>query len=289
MKNYIVLLVLVFSMSLPISAQEENPEKKATQPTKPPAVDETTEEVEASKPEKFKPKAERIDETDVFLTYSLESLTNDRGVWQEARMDFVHRFTNRQVLYGAYRETDRFRLRDREASLGIFQPINDDWTVNLEASASPTSRVLPKWSGMAGVERSFGDGWIGKASFRRTEREAAKVNATSFGVDKYWGKNLASYSFSLNNLEGTGTSPSQRARYSRFYNGDSSINVGFAFGDEVEQIDSNTVLKSSIKNVSLHGTHRFSPSFSLNYGLGFHRQGSIYDRRRVSIGLRLDF
>ena len=269
------IIIALFSLLFVVSLNaQSNPESSPT-----------PEEKEAE----YKPADEKVNETDAFLTYSFESLSNDRGSWQEARFDFVHRFTKRQVLYGGYRETDRFNLRDREATIGLYQPLDQKWTLNLEASASPTSRVLPRWSGKLGVERSFGNGWIGKTSYKRTERENAKVNTFSGGFDKYWGKNLASYAFSLNNLENTGTSPSQRIRYSRFYKNDSSFNIGFAFGDEVEQIDQSNVLKSSIRNISMDGTHRFSPSWSLRYGFGFHRQGQIYDRRRVSVGLRLDF
>ena len=277
--KYPILTVFVL-LSLCISAFSQESDKPTPSAKK---------EEAASEENKYKAREERIDETDVSINYSFESLTNNRGDWQEARIDFVHRFTKRQVLYGTYRETDRFNLRDREARIGVYQPLSTRWTLNAEASASPTSRVLPRWSGALGVERSLGSGWIGKSGYRRTERENAKVNTTHFGVDKYWGKNLAAYSFSINNLEGTGTSPSQRIRYSRFYRKDSSLSVGFAFGEEVEQVGPDTILQSSIKNVSFHGTHRFNPSWSLNYGFGFHRQGQIYDRRRLTLGLRVDF
>lgn len=228
--------------------------------------------------------------TEVAVSYSRESLTNDRGVWHEASLNVVHKFSQRKVVYGSYRETERFLLRDRQAMVGFYQPLDDKWTLLLEASASPTHRVLAKWSGMAQVERSLGRGWIAHAGFRRTELSEAKVNITKLGFEKYWDLNRAAYSLSLNNLQGLGTSPSQRVQYNRYYGREASaVGVSFAFGEEVEKIGPGNVLKSNIRNLSFSGKHYFDKNWGVDYGYTFHKQGNFYNRRGLRIGVRYKF
>lgn len=228
--------------------------------------------------------------TEVSVDYAIESLTNGRGNWHEGSLNVIHKFSPRKVLYGTYRETSRFRARDREARVGLYQPLNRKWTIVAEASASPTHKVLPKWSAMAQIERAFPKGWIAQAGFRRTELDEAKVNISKLGLEKYWGLNRAAYTFSINNLQETGTTTSQRIQYNRYYSGESSsVGVSFAFGREIEKVGPDAVLQSRIFNVSVSGKHRLRDRWGLNYGYTFHRQGALYDRKGLRIGIHYKF
>lgn len=228
--------------------------------------------------------------TEVSLTYSQEFLSKGRGVWREGSLGVIHKFSARKVLYGSFVETERFERRDRQANIGFYQPIDEKWTLLLEASASPTHRVLSKWSAMAQVERSLGNGWIAQAGYRRTEFDNAKVNVAKLGVEKYWGMNRAYYSLSVNNLENTGTSPSQRFQYNRYYGENlGNIGMGFSFGREIENVGNNQVLKSDIYNISVNGKHWFNRNWGSGYGFTFHKQGEFYNRRGLQFGIHYKF
>ena len=245
---------------------------------------------ENTAPVYLKRKNERKGATEVSLDYSRQFLTNGRGTWDEASLGVIHKFSRRRVVYASYSETKRFERRDRKAMIGYYQPLDEKWTLLVEASASPTHRILPKWSGMAQIERSFGNGWIGQAGYRRTEHNSAQVNVARIGVEKYWGLNRAAYALSINNLEDTGTSSSHLIQYNRYYGGESSsIGVSFAAGREIENTGPNTVIQSDIYNISFNGKHAVSRSWAFAYGFTQHRQGDLYSRRGLKLGLRFKF
>jgi YaiO family outer membrane protein len=241
-------------------------------------------------PPRAKRKSDRRGITEVSVDVSRQFLTNGRGTWDEASLGVIHKFSPRNVLYASYSETQRFGERDRMAMVGLYQPLNEKWTLLVEGRASPTHRVLAKWSALAQIERSFGKGWIGHAGYRRTDVANSKVNVAKIGVEKYWGLNRAAYSLSINNLENTGTSSSQRIQYNRYYSDElSTVGISFAAGREIENTGSNSVIQSDIYNITISGKHAFSRRWAAAYGYTFHKQGDIYSRQGLKLGLRFKF
>lgn len=229
--------------------------------------------------------------TEVQINYTSESLTNGFGKWRSASVDFSHKFSQRKTLYGSYRETDRLKQRDREFVLGYYHPLSRKWLLLVEAGASPSHKVLPKWSALVQVERNFKNGWNLQGGYRRTEFNTAKVNLGIAGFEKYWGNYRAAYNLYINNLQNGGTSASQRFQFNRYY-GDpvSSVGISFGFGRELENLGvGRGVLRTEVQSFSVSGQHFFNRRWGLNYGLVIHRQGNLYNRRGGQIGLRFRF
>jgi YaiO family outer membrane protein len=244
-------------------------------------------------PNTAKSEAGSVDEkrTDVQFNYSYESLTKNFGSWQTASIDFSHKFAARQTLYGSYRETERLNQRDREFVVGYYQPLSRKWLLLVEAGASPTHKVLAKWSALVQLERSFKKGWNVQGGYRRIQYNAAKVNLGIGGVEKYWGNYRAAYTLYVNNLENSGTSASHRLQFNRYY-GDpvSSVGIGFGFGRELESLGGGRgVLRTDVQSFSFSGRHFFNKRLGLNYGLTIHRQGNLYVRRGGNLGIDFRF
>lgn len=228
--------------------------------------------------------------TEVELSYAQESLSNGFANWKSASLSFQHRFSLRKVVYGRYIETERFGKRDRELLLGVYQPLNKDWTLFFEGNVSPTHNVLAKWSAMGQIERTVAKTWIVKAGYRRSVLSTAKANIFRFEGEKYWGNNRAAYTLSINNLENVGTSPSHRIQYSRYYGEQTnSINLSAAFGKELESLGELGVLQSNVKNFTVHGRHWVKRSWALSYGYSVHQQGNVYRRSGGNVGIRFKF
>jgi YaiO family outer membrane protein len=229
-------------------------------------------------------------QTEVQFNYNYESLTNRFGNWQTASLDFTHKFSKRQIIYGSLLTTTRFRQRDEQGTVGIYQPLSRKWSVQLEASASPTHRILPKWSALAIVERSFKKGWNAQAGYRRTNYNTARTNAGIAGVEKYWGNYRAAYTLYINNFETAGTSTSHRFQFNRYYGEQvSSIGVNVAAGREIENLGSRGVLQTGVQSVALSGRHWFNRHWGVNYDASLTRQGEFYARRGINLGLRYRF
>lgn len=228
---------------------------------------------------------------EVQLNYSYESLSNNFGSWRETSLSFYRQLKPRQTFYASYRLTERLKQQDNEGTIGIYQPLSRKWSLVLEGSASPTHRILPKWSVFAQAERKFKKGWNAQAGYRRTVYNSAKVNLLNAGAEKYWGNYRAAYTLYVSNLVRSGNAASHRVQFNRYYGEQSSsFGVGFAAGRELESLGrSGGVLQTDVQSFSVSGRHWLSSKWGINYGLIAHRQGKLYTRRGINIGLRFRF
>ncbi|MBA2524880.1 MAG: YaiO family outer membrane beta-barrel protein [Pyrinomonadaceae bacterium] len=252
------------------------------------APDNLNEEQTASqrKSETARPASERLE---VEAGYSYEHLTNGFAPWRSAHLFVGKKFASRQSLYGIYRETWRVGQRDREGLIGFYQPLGHRWAVLLEANASSTHRILPKWSALAQVERQFGQGWVGSAGYRHTVYNTAQVSTGTFTVERYFSRYRAAYTLYVSGLEGAGTSASHRGQFNYYYGEQSStLGVSFAAGRELENLGTR-ILRTGVQSFAIQGRHWLNSRWGMNYDSTLHRQGDIYTRRGFSVGLRYRF
>jgi hypothetical protein len=76
-----------------------------------------------------------VKRTELHFNYTYENLTNNYGEWHTATVDFIRFLSKRQVIYGTLLSTRRFGQRDRQITIGIYQPLSRKWTVQFEAGA----------------------------------------------------------------------------------------------------------------------------------------------------------
>ncbi len=221
--------------------------------------------------------------------FSYEGLTNGFSDWFSFYVDALKEFNARTWVHATLRQTQRFSLTDQELSAGVHFPIERTWGLFVEGSGSPSHLVLPRWSAIGQLERLLWQGWIFYAGFRHTEYQTAATNSGIFTIDSYWGNNRASYSFFINQLVGGGTVASHVLQVSYYYSDLSSLNLLFAIGRELENLQPLGVLSSHIRSLVLWGRHGFADHWAIVYEILVHEQGDIYTRKGFRIGLRYLF
>lgn len=217
---------------------------------------------------------------------SRESLTHGYADWRSFHLAWQKVFTERKAFYGVLRETERFSRVDREVMAGFSYPLGNGRTALLEASGSPTHRVLPTWSVLGLMQWDLGGGWDVQAGGRHTEYAAAPANLGLVTVERYWKRYRAAYTLAAGETEGAGSSLSHRIRLSLYYSDRSAVEVGLAAGREVESLGGSRLLGSDVLSLNLSGRHWLTPAWAVTYDIGWHRQGKLYTRRGFSIGLR---
>ena len=219
---------------------------------------------------------------------SFEHLSNGFGSWSEAHLSASKKFKSRRTVYGTYRRTERFGQSDNEMIAGFYQPIGKRWTFFAEGSASPTHRILPKFSTLLQIERSLKKGWGAQAGWRHTKFNTARTDTGVFTVERYFSNYRAAYTLYATNLAGVGTSAAHRVQLTRYYNEKNSLNLSLAAGREVENLGAR-VLRTDVQSVAIGGRHWINQRWGLNYNYSFTRQGSIYTRQGFNFGIRYRF
>ena len=220
---------------------------------------------------------------------SIERLTGGRADWRNTQLDIKGQNAARQSYFGNLRTTERFDLSDDEIMMGTYQPLGGKWAAQFEAAASPTHRVLARRSLLAQLERRFDDGWGLQVGYRRSEFALNRVDLGIFTVDRYFSDFRAAYSLYLGRPDGAGFGPSHRLQWSYYYGDRSFVGVSAASGKETENIFPSGVLASQVRSMSLTGRHEFAPGWAATYEWLVHRQGDLYTRRGLGLGIRHAF
>jgi len=227
----------------------------------------------------------------VFVNHNTEWLSNGFGIRRTTDISVHKKFADKKIVWGGFRNTQRRAIHDQQIIGGFYTPFAKKWGATAEVEVSPENNFIGKVNLLGKVEHIFPKGWIGHGGVRfRSYRDVNVI--TSFGtVERYWGNNLAGYTFNFTNLSSGGTAPSHRVHYSRYY-GERVNSFGFAVagGQEVENLGPGLgVQKTDTWSVSGSVRHWLTDSFGIMIDGNFHRQGDIYNRRGLNFGVRYRF
>jgi YaiO family outer membrane protein len=228
--------------------------------------------------------------TEIEVGVMPQHLTNNQPNWRETYVDFSHRFGERKTLYGSLRETTRFGANDTQGVLGGYYPLGARVTGVLEAGASPSHVVLPHRWVFGQLEFSLGSGWGVQTGLRHTEYDAAVVNMGNLTLERYMGNFRAAYTLYESWLQGAGGAPAHRFLVQYFYNDENQIGASYATGREAENVGPPTgVLTSAVTNWTIYGRHWFTRELGVSFEALHQRQGDLYTRQGIRLGLRYRF
>lgn len=228
--------------------------------------------------------------TEIEAGFSRERLSGGRADWTSGYLEGVHAFAPRQALYGGVRRTERFDLRDDELWAGYSHPLSARLTATVEGSHSSDPDVLPASSIYAQLAWASGSGWVLSAGARHVEYTRSDANVLVAGVERYWGSFRAAYTLYNGRPEGAGSATAHRATFDYYYGEHSRVGVGVTGGREVENVGPPAgVVTTDVRNAGVFGRHWLTPAWALTYDLVAHRQGELYRRGGVRLGLRHRF
>jgi len=234
---------------------------------------------------------QELPKNEVQFQYSQESLTRNFGTWRTASLYFERKFSKRKIVWGTYRVSDRNSNRDQEVVAGFYKGFGRKWAATGEAMFSPTHKYVGKFSLMLEGERILSKGFVGHVGMRYTAYNTVKATMIYGLTEKYWGSNRAAYTLYVTNLTNAGTAPTHRFQYNRYF-GESvnSVGAAFTFGREHENLGPSLgILRSKTWSVSGSTKYWLTKNVGANLDVLLHRQGNIYYRRGVNLGIRYRF
>ncbi len=218
-----------------------------------------------------------------------DNLTNGFAGWRSIYLEGLHRYGERNVIYGTLRETQRFGLYDSEAQGGFYYPLADTWTSLVEASVSPSRNVLPKFSVLGQLQKKLDYGWNLQAGIRHSEYTTLNANIGIFTVERYWSNFRGAYSLYLGRPEGGSSSSSHVLALDYYYGERNFIGVSVNDGREVAGLGPLGVITSEVRGFVLRGRHWITPDWAVSFEALHQEQGSLYIRQGVRVGLRRAF
>ena len=215
----------------------------------------------------------------------------DRGFadWNEATVLLSRHWSVRQVAELGLTRTRRFGLDDTRVDIGWSTPISERLTGSLQASASPSHRVLPEYAMGGQLQYEFSKGWLAHAGARHTRYAAddTKVDQLRLAVENYTGPFSVLAAWSPARSLGQDTHTVELRYY--YYGRDSSVGLILARGDEATQLGAGQVVLADVRSVALTGRQEVGQGRWLVWGMNRTLQGSFYTRTGATLGLQLAF
>lgn len=221
---------------------------------------------------------------------SYDNLNHGFDDWYSEYLYAEHRFAPHQLLYGQIEHTNRFGLDDGQIVTGYYHPLSKEWQLWLEANASPTHEVLPRWSGFVDIGRNLPYGFRAELGYRHSDYSPNAADLGLLTLERYFSNFRAAYTLFVGKPEGAGAASANRLALSYYYTDFSSVTLAFTAGREVENVGPPTgIVTTDVRDVSLYGRHWLSRDWELTYEVHWHEQGDLYSRQGLRIGLRRAF
>lgn len=222
------------------------------------------------------------------LSLRQEDLDSGAEDWLVQRLDYVSNRPEAITWYAAAIQERRFGDRDQGIELGTVLPLDARWALQLEAGLQFDPDFLPRGYADLRLQRLLPGGWIGAASYRRTEYETSRIDRLALSAERYWDRWRASYTLNLSHVQDAGDPLGHALVLSYFYQGLSYIGLRGSLGEE-EGLERDGVITSRVTAIGLEGRHWFGPRWALSWSAGRLIQGDYYSRNGVMLGLRHAF
>lgn len=221
---------------------------------------------------------------------SVRSERLDRGLddWRAYRLDVAAVRRDAPGWYGAINHERRFGRSDTGIEAGLVAPLARGWSVQAEAGAAPAADFLPRGYADLRVQRALANGWLAAASVRRSAYRDTDVDRLALALERYLGPWRAGYTVNLTDANGQRLVGHDVA-IDRYYGQRSSIGLRLTAGEDVGIVDAGAqapgVISSDVDAAYLQGRHGLGPRWALQWSAGALRQGDLYRRRAVQLGL----
>jgi YaiO family outer membrane protein len=226
--------------------------------------------------------------TEIGLVLRHDRLDSGYDDWNAQRLSFTSSQPEATSWYGAVLRERRFGQHDHGVELGAVIPLGPDWALQPEIGVQPGADFLPRWHADLRLQRRFASGWVGAASVRHTRYADTRVDRLALTAEHYHGDWRAAWTANVSRASGIGTQLGHDLSLDRYYAGLSFVGVRASFGRE-DALDAGGVVGSRVRSLALRGRHWFDERWAVGWEAGRLRQGDLYRRSWLQIGLHHAF
>lgn len=208
--------------------------------------------------------------------------------WDDVAIHLSRRWSPRDGVEAGIARTYRFGADDTELRIHGSRALAADLTGTLQASASPTHRVLPRGSVGGALAYEVAPAWLLHGGLRHITYDATGVTQGRFGAERYLGGFSVLGTWSPAQALGRRTA-SYETRVSWFGNNGASVALLLATGDEATLVGTGQVAVADVRTVALFGRQPMDKRLWLTWSASRTGQGGFHTRAGGAIGVESAF
>jgi YaiO family outer membrane protein len=221
--------------------------------------------------------------------YGAESLSNGAPGWSREFVRVDAQTAGGTALYGELSNSERFEETDTSFNAGGVWRLFPEWQLGAAAAITDDARFLPDFELSLDATRAWRNGWGSTVGFRKRDYATGDVSSFAFIGEKYIAAFRVAYRLDRSRLAGADSTLTHSLGATWYPNERRSFGITLGSGEEIEVIDLDQLLSTSVANVTLTGRETFSPRLSLDWWLGTHEQGDFYRRDYAGLSVRVGF
>lgn len=219
------------------------------------------------------------------LASGRQQLSNGGSDWTENSARLTQRWGGRNASELGLVQTRRFELDDEQLTAQIVRPLDERLTATVDASFSPTHRVLARHHLGALLQYEFAPAWLVHGGLRSTRYNSATVTQATVMLERY--VSAFSWLAAWRPVQTQSSSTASLELRGNYYYGDkSSVGLSLAGGQEAVQLGDTVLQLTDVRSTTLSGRHWLTPDWALNYEWNSTRQGDFYTRSGWRIGVQ---
>ncbi len=215
----------------------------------------------------------------------IDDLSNGLPGWNNQFVELQFRENPSRLYIARLGRNERYDSADTTVGFGVEQSWQSGWFAGAELSAAGSPDYLPETGLGLHAGRSLDEGWVVDLALRRREYATATVSSAVGTLEKYVGAWRYAYSLAGSRLHGASSFFGHQASATRYYGDSSSVGLAVNAGDEAEVLEGGAVLESSVRGVTVSGSHGLNDRFAIRWWLGTQEQGDFYRRRYVGLAV----
>lgn len=224
------------------------------------------------------------------ITGNYEFLSNNFRPWSAANAQVLWSIAKHTKLYATLHVQERFALQDISANIGISYPITQWLVATAEVNASPTARIVPLFALYGQLQCTLGNGVVLGGGYRYSRFTPVAASMIMPGLEWYkdaWRFAYSAYLTTLN--DNARLLFSNAAQISYYWSDDNVLTISGTIGTEGFLLSPSVVQVFDIAGIYLIGRYGILPKLALTHEFLWQRQGNLFDRFGVQVGLRYTF
>jgi YaiO family outer membrane protein len=221
--------------------------------------------------------------------YGAESLSNGAAGWSREFVRLDGQTAGGSAFYGELSNSERFEEMDTSLAVGGLWQAFPEWQLGAAAAITDDARFLPDHELSLDATRAWPNGWGSTVGVRKRDYATGDVSSIALLGEKYIAAFRVAYRLDRSRLAGADSTLTHSFGVTWYPNERRSFGITLGSGEEIEVIDLDQLLSTSVANVTVTGRETFSSRLSLDWWLGTHEQGDFYRRDYAGLSVRVGF
>ena len=218
---------------------------------------------------------------------TIERLDIKTDDWHTNKLEFGAKM-EKHALNLSLENSSRFNLSDNQISTSLSRQFKKHIIVTTAFSISENNLLYPAWQSQLQAEKTINKKNVIEIKWQHKKYSADVIDGTSISFSQYLGNFLPRISINTTALNNNDFTLNYSGDLSWFFNKQDFIRLSISKGNDIEYLQQK--IKTTETNfMGIDGRWQFNKNWNAILALGHHKQGTIYKKDGIFIGLQRRF